>query len=103
MDHGRAETARIDFRRGESTQVRMEFVYEGGGLGKAGTATLYVDGKKVGEGRIERTHAFLFSMDETMDVGRDVGGSVSKDYDAKGSGFNGQPSSQYTYEPISRL
>ncbi len=80
---------------GESTlparkhQVRMEFVYEGGGLGKAGTATLYVDGKKVGEGRIERTHAFLFSMDETMDVGRDVGGSVSTDYDAKGSEFNG--------------
>jgi arylsulfatase len=71
-------------------QVRMEFVYEGGGLGKAGTATLYVDGKKVGEGRIERTHAFLFSMDETMDVGRDVGGSVSKDYDAKGSEFNGR-------------
>jgi len=63
----------------------MEFVYAGGGLGKAGTATLYVDGKKVGEGRVERTHAFLFSMDETMDVGRDVGGSVSTDYDAKGS------------------
>jgi arylsulfatase len=51
---------------------------------------LYVDGKQVGEGRIERTHAFLFSMDETMDVGRDVGGSVSKDYDAKGSEFNGK-------------
>jgi len=71
-------------------QVRMEFVYEGGGLGKAGTATLYVDGKRVGEGRIERTHAFLFSMDETMDVGRDVGGSVSTDYDAKGSEFTGK-------------
>jgi arylsulfatase len=71
-------------------QVRMEFVYEGGGLGKAGTATLYVDGMKVGEGRIERTHAFLFSMDETMDVGCDVGGSVSTDYDAKGSEFTGK-------------
>ena len=30
-------------------QVRMEFAYAGGGLGKGGTVTLYVDGKKVGE------------------------------------------------------
>ena len=31
-------------------QVRMEFAYAGGGLGKGGKVTLYVDGKKVGEG-----------------------------------------------------
>ena len=36
-------------------QVRMEFAYAGGGLGKAGTASLYVDGKKVGEGKISAT------------------------------------------------
>ena len=29
-------------------QVRMEFAYAGGGLGKGGQVTLYVDGKKVG-------------------------------------------------------
>ena len=34
----------------------MEFAYDGGGLGKGGTVTLYVDGDKVGEGRVERTH-----------------------------------------------
>jgi arylsulfatase len=51
---------------------------------------LYVDGKRVGEGTYRATHAFLFSMDETMDVGRDVGGSVSTDYDAKSSEFNGK-------------
>jgi hypothetical protein len=45
-------------------QVRMEFAYDGGGLGKGGTVTLYVDGQQVGQGRIERTHAFLYSMDE---------------------------------------
>ena len=28
----------------------MEFAYDGGGLGKGGKATLYVDGKEVGEG-----------------------------------------------------
>ena len=31
-------------------QVRMEFAYAGGGLGKGGKVTLYIDGKKVGEG-----------------------------------------------------
>ena len=36
-------------------QVRMEFAYDGGGLGKGGTASLYVDGKKVGEGKVGAT------------------------------------------------
>ena len=31
-------------------QVRMEFAYAGGGLGKGGKVSLYIDGKKVGEG-----------------------------------------------------
>ena len=34
-----------------SHQVRMEFAYAGGGLGKGGKATLFVDGKKVGARR----------------------------------------------------
>ena len=34
-------------------QVRMEFAYDGGGLGKGGTVTLYLDGEKVGEGRVD--------------------------------------------------
>ena len=38
-------------------QVRMEFAYAGGGLGKGGTASLYVDGKKVGEGKVGATAA----------------------------------------------
>ncbi len=38
-------------------QVRMEFAYDGGGLGKGGTVTLYVDGDQAGSGRVERTHA----------------------------------------------
>ena len=36
-------------------QVRMEFAYAGGGLGKGGTVTLFVDGKKVGEGKVAAT------------------------------------------------
>ena len=34
-------------------------------------ATLYVDGKKVAEGRIDKTEPLLFSADETADVGKD--------------------------------
>jgi arylsulfatase len=75
---------------GGAHQVRMEFAYDGGGLGKGGTAKLYVDGKPVGEGRIERTHAFFFSMDETMEIGCDVGEPVSPDYGPRDNEFNGK-------------
>jgi arylsulfatase len=60
-------------------QVRMEFAYDGGGLGKGGTATLYVDGTKVGEGRIDATVPMVFSADETTDLGSDSGTPVSDD------------------------
>ena len=50
-------------------QVRMEFGYDGGGLGKGGTVTLYVDGDPVGEGRVDTTQPMAFSADETTDVG----------------------------------
>ena len=48
----------------------MEFAYAGGGLGKGGTVTLYVDGKKVGEGKVAATAAMVFSADDGCDVGR---------------------------------
>ena len=35
--------------------IRFDFAYDGGGMGKGGTGTLSVNGKKVGEGRIEKT------------------------------------------------
>jgi arylsulfatase len=71
-------------------QARMEFVYDGGGIGKGGAVTLFVDGKPVGGGRVERTHRFLFSMDETLDVGCDAGEPVSEDYGPKDNAFNGK-------------
>src|SRR6202035_1910690 len=46
-------------------QVRMEFKYDGGGLAKGGNASLYLDGEKVGEDRVEITVPMLFSADET--------------------------------------
>jgi arylsulfatase len=71
-------------------QVRMEFKYDGGGLAKGGTVTLFVDGKKVGEGRVERTQPLAFSADETCDVGKETGSPVSPDYGPHGNAFNGE-------------
>jgi hypothetical protein len=42
-----------------------------------------VDGKKVGEGRIEKTQPLRFSLDESFDVGQDTGTPVIDEYDAK--------------------
>ncbi len=70
-------------------QVRMEFAYAGGGLGKGGKVTLYTDGKKVGEGDIPATLAIVFSADDGLDVGEDSGAPVSPDYSSVGNGFNG--------------
>jgi arylsulfatase len=71
-------------------QVRMEFAYDGGGFGKGAAITLYVDGKKIGQGRVERTHMFIFALDETTEVGCDLGEPVSEDYPARGNAFNGK-------------
>ena len=64
------------------TQVRMEFAYDGGGMGKGGTVTLYCDGKEVGKGRVDQTQGFIFSADETTDIGYESGTTVSPEYTA---------------------
>jgi arylsulfatase len=74
---------------GGEHQVRMEFTYDGGGLGKGGKVNLFVDGKKVGEGTIPMTQAMVFSADDGCDVGEDNGASVSPDYKPKRNAFNG--------------
>jgi arylsulfatase A-like enzyme len=60
--------------------IRYEFVYDGKGFGKGGSATLTVNGEKVAEGRIEGTHAYIFSPDEGADVGLDGETPVVEDY-----------------------
>ena len=71
-------------------QVRLEFAYDGGGLGKGGTSTLYVDGTKVGEGRVDATVPMLFSADETTDLGSDSATPVSDDHGPKETEFTGR-------------
>jgi len=55
---------------GHATVV-LDFAYDGGGAGKGGKATLYVNGKPVAEGHVEKTQPNIFSADETADVGID--------------------------------
>jgi len=62
-----------------SATVVLDFVYDGGGLGKGGMATLSVNGKTVAEGRIEKTQPLIFSADETADVGLDNQTPVAED------------------------
>ncbi|HET7837096.1 MAG TPA: arylsulfatase [Variovorax sp.] len=71
-------------------QVRMEFAYAGGGLGKGGEVSLFVDGQKVGEGSVPMTQAMIFSADDGCDVGEDSGAPVSPDYGPKDNAFNGR-------------
>jgi arylsulfatase len=71
-------------------QVRMEFAYAGGGMGKGGKATLFIDGKKAGEGEIGATLAIVFSADDGCDVGEDSGAPVSPDYKPGDNRFNGR-------------
>ena len=60
---------------GKST-IRFDFAYDGGGPGKGGVGTIFVNGEQVAQGRIERTQAMMFSADETADVGIDLGTPV---------------------------
>ena len=71
-------TARRPIPPGEH-QVRMEFAYDGGGLGEGrrrrrctSTAT------QVGDGRVDATVPMVFSGDETTDVGTDSGTPVER-------------------------
>jgi arylsulfatase A-like enzyme len=74
---------------GKST-IRMNFDYDGGGVGKGGTATILVNGEKVASGRIERTQAMVFSADEGAGVGLDDATPVTNDYKERDNAFTGK-------------
>lgn len=64
---------------GKST-LRFEFAYDGGGPGKGGMGSLFVNGQMIGQGRIERTQPGFFSADEGVDVGEDGETPVTENY-----------------------
>ena len=67
----------------------MEFAYDGGGLGKGGTVTLYRRRREGRRGPRRATVPMVFSADETCDVGSDTGTPVSDDYRPSDSAFTG--------------
>jgi arylsulfatase A-like enzyme len=73
-----------------SVKLQFDFVYDGGGLGKGGTGTLLVNGKKAGEGKITHTQPNIFSADETADVGVDEATPVTEDYKEGENAFTGK-------------
>lgn len=68
--------------------VVYDFKYDGGGEGKGGLGTLSANGKKLAEGRLERTQPGIFSVDDMADVGVDDGTPVA-DY-GRSSKFSGK-------------
>jgi arylsulfatase len=60
--------------------IRYEFAYDGGGIGKGGKGTLFVNGKQVATGRIDRVQCCFYSADEGADVGADEGTPVTETY-----------------------
>jgi hypothetical protein len=83
------QPASSGLKRSASLSSSGKFAYDGGGLAKGATISLFVDGKKVGEGRLDATIPIGFSADETTDVGKDTGSRVVPDYDY-GATFTGK-------------
>jgi arylsulfatase A-like enzyme len=73
-------------------KITFDFVYDGDGVGKGGTGTIYVNGTAVAEARIEKTQPYIFSADETADVGLDNQTPVALGigYGPEETGFTGQ-------------
>jgi arylsulfatase A-like enzyme len=70
--------------------VRFEFAFDGGAPGAGGTATLFVNDAQVGQGRIDNTVGYTFSLDEGMDVGMDLASPVSEEYASGDNAFTGK-------------
>jgi arylsulfatase len=71
-------------------QIRVEFTYDGGGLGKGGSFALFTDGRQVADGRVGATVPMIFSGDETTDVGGDSGTPVTDDLAEGQTTFTGR-------------
>ena len=70
--------------------IRYAFSYEGEKPGSGGTGIISVNGEEVVEGQIGNTTPFLFSADETADVGLDGATPVTEDYAQGDNAFTGK-------------
>jgi arylsulfatase len=77
----RATIASAEALKPGKAVVRYEFAVDGAAApGKGGVGSLFVNDRKVGEGRISETTCCTFSLDEGTDVGRDDGTPASDAY-----------------------
>ncbi len=62
--------------------MSVAFDYNGkaGEVGAGGIFTLSVDGIVVGKATIDRTVPYIYSVDETLDIGEDRGTPILEDY-----------------------
>jgi len=81
-------TAPMPLTAGKAT-IRYEFAYAGGHPSSGGTGTIFVNGEKVAEGQIGNTTPFIYSADETVDVGTDGATPVTEDYAEGDNAFTG--------------
>jgi arylsulfatase len=70
--------------------IKYEFAYDGVGAGKGGKGTLFINGKKAAEGRIDRTIGYAISSDDAADVGVDEATPVTEDYKERENKFTGK-------------
>ena len=79
MAHERYRVSSSEALATGPARVRVDFKYDGGGIGKGGTVSLFVNDQKVGEGRMDKSVPSRFGS-ETFDVGMDNGSPVSDSY-----------------------
>jgi arylsulfatase len=60
--------------------LAMIFQYDGNGMGKGGVLTLLANDKVIGEGRVDKTTPFKYSLYEGQDVGEDSGSPIDFTY-----------------------
>ncbi len=70
--------------------VKYEFKIDEVKPGAGGVCRLFVDGKKVAEGKIPKTQPYAYSADEGIDVGMDGETAVSNDYKEGENRFTGK-------------
>jgi arylsulfatase A-like enzyme len=74
-----------------TVNIRYHFNFEGDAPGGGGTGTLFVNETKIAEGKIEKTVPFVFSADETLDIGGDLALPVTDDYpEGEANKFSGK-------------
>lgn len=76
-----------------SHTIRAVFEYDGkdGARGAGGTIHLYDGTQKIGEGRIGKTQANVYSLDDTADTGTDTGTAVDPAYgEGSRNAFSGE-------------